>query len=55
MAFYRDMITQARVKVDWDCITQVRREKAIQANTREKTSYKAYEYQEGKQILVKLG
>ena len=48
------MITQARVKVDWDWITQVRREKAIQANKREKTSYKAYEYQKGKQVLVKL-
>ena len=54
LAFSRDMITQARVSVDWDRVIRTRREKAVLANERENSSRTAYAYQEGEQVLVKL-
>ena len=54
LAFNRDMLTQARISVDWDRVTRTRREKAVLVNEQENSSRKEHVYQEGDQVLVRL-
>ena len=54
LIFSRDLITQARIKVDWDRVTRFRREMPTLTNKNANASHRAHGYQEGEQVLVKL-